>query len=514
MSWEDEAKEISARRRQAKEMGGAAAVEKQHAAGKLSIRERVNTLLDANSFQEQGELAGHNLTDEKGNSRFVPANYVLGIGELDGRPCVVGGEDFTQKGGSPSPSGFRKSVYAETLAADLRLPLIRLLEGGGGSVSKGSKVQSGDPVFANHRFQSVATCLATAPVVSAALGPVAGLPAARLVASHFAVMTRNTAQVMVGGPALVERAMGKSLSKEELGGAAIHARSGVVDAVVDNENEAFACIKRFLSYLPLRVGERPPKLTCNDPPERKEAGLLDIVPRERRKVYDMRQLLRWVLDEDSFFEMTSGYGRTQITALARIAGETVGVWANDPRFYGGSLDAEGAEKIRRFIELCETFALPVVAFVDEPGFLIGPDAEKTGTIRVGTRALLSVVQSRVPWASIIVRKAYGVAAAAHFAPGAWIWSWPSAERGALPLEGGVAVAFRRELAEAEDPEALRQQLETQLAARRNPFAPAEHFSVHDLIDPRETRMRLCQWIGWIEGKRTHASPTIGFSYRP
>ncbi len=500
MSWRPEVEEIEERRRQAAGLGGEDAVARQHERGRLTVRERVDRLLDPGSFREEGSVAGHAERDEAGRLRFAPANYVLGVGKIEGRPCVVGGEDFTQRGGSPSPAGLRKSVYAETLAVRLRLPLVRLLEGGGGSVPRGGSGggsgaprPAADPVYAPPRFRSIAQAMATAPVASAALGAVAGFPAARLVASHFAVMTRHTSQVLIGGPALVERALGVAASKEELGGAAVHLRSGVVDNVADDEEDALAQIRRFLSYLPANVDRLPPVAPCADPTERREEELLALVPRERRRIYDARRLLRAVVDRDSLFELTPGFGRSQVTALARLGGLPVGVWANDPRFYAGAMTADAAQKVRRFVDLCDTFHLPVVCFVDEPGFMIGPEAERAGTIRHGAAALFAVQQSSVPWVSVIVRKAYGVAAAAHFGPEGHVLAWPSAETGALPVEGGVAVAFRREIAAAADPEARRAELEEQLAAGRSPFPRAESFGVHDLIDPRETRPALCAW---------------------
>jgi acetyl-CoA carboxylase carboxyltransferase component len=505
VTWKPEVDGIESRRREALEMGGADAVEKQHEKGRLTVRERIERFVDAGSFYEQGPIAGHSERDEAGRLvRFTGANYVLGLARVDGRPCVVGGEDFTQRGGSPTPAGLRKSVYAETLAVQRRLPLVRFLEGGGGSVtgSGGKKggappaPRLGEPVFGAPRFRSIMQALATAPVASAALGAVAGFPAARLVASHFSVMTRSTSQVLIGGPALVERALGERRTKEELGGAKVHLRSGVVDNVAEVEDEALAQIRRFLSYLPTNVWELPPVAACDDDPERRDEALLSIIPRDRRKVYDARGLVAAVVDAGSFFETGAGFGRSQIVGLARLAGHPVGVWANDPRFYAGAMTADGAQKVRRFVDLCDTFHLPVLAFVDEPGFMIGSEAERAGTIRHGAAALFAVQQASVPFASVIVRKAYGVAAAAHFGPDGTVFAWPSAESGALPIEGGVAVAFRREIAAAEDPAALRHELEEKLAGRRDPFASAESFSVHDLLDPRETRPALCRWLEW------------------
>lgn len=500
MSWKDEVEQRAERARRAEEMGGDEAVARQHERGRLTVRERIDGLADPGSFQEEGPIAGASEVDDEGRLRdFAPANYVLGTVRIDGRACVVGGEDFTQRGGSPSPAGLRKSVFAEELAWRLRRPLVRFLEGGGGSVrgtgrSGADRRPTGDPVYATNRFVSVARMLETAPVVSAALGAVAGLPAARLAASHLSIMTRDTAQVLVAGPALVERALGEKLTKEELGGAAVHARSGVVDNVVADEAEAFALTRRFLAYLPANVWEAPPRRDPEDDRERAEESLLSVVPRERRRVYAMRKILRAVVDRDSLLEMTPGYGRSQITALARLDGVPVGVIANDPKIYGGSMDAEGARKLTRFLKLCETFHLPVLSFVDEPGFMIGSASEQAGTIRCGVEAICATVRSAVPWAVVHVRKAYGVAAAAHFGPEAAVFAWPSAESGALPVEGGVAVAFRREIEAADDPEAKRMELEEAFARGRSPFPRAESFGVNDLIDPRRTRPTLCRWL--------------------
>ncbi|MDG2307892.1 MAG: carboxyl transferase domain-containing protein [Candidatus Binatia bacterium] len=500
MSWKKEVDQIEQRRRLAKELGGTDAVDRQHERGRLTVRERIDGLIDQESFREVGPIAGYAETNEDGSLKsFQPGNYVLGIAKVGGRPCVVGGEDFTQRGGSPTPAGLRKSVYAEELACKRRLPLVRFLEGGGGSVrGSGKRGPSPDPVYTTHRFVSIARVLETAPVVSAALGAVAGFPAARLVASHFAIMTRDTAQVLIGGPALVERALGEKKTKEELGGAKVHERSSVVDAVAADENEVFNLMRGFLSYMPTNVSELPPVLDAGDDPERCEEALLAIIPRNRRRVYDARKLVRLVVDKDSFFEMTPLFGRPQITALARLNGTPVGVVANDPFHLGGSMTAHGAQKFRRFVRLCETFHLPILSFVDQPGFMIGSEAESTATIRLGMEAISETVRSTVPWASVIVRKSYGVAAAAHYGPDGTVFAWPSAERGALPLEGGVAVAFRREIAEAPDPDAKRKELEELLSKGRTPFPSADFFSVHDLIDPRRTRPALCEWLESVQ----------------
>ena len=497
--WRREIDELSELHKRAAAQGGEEAVARQRASGRLTVRERIETALDPGSFREIGAGAGGAERDADGVLKnFTPANFVLGFGAVEGRRCVIGGEDFTVKGGSPNEAGMRKSVYAEHLAVRHRVPLIRLHEGGGGSVGGGASKTVGSPAGGAHRFRILAEAMASVPVAAAALGPVAGLPAARLVASHFSVMSRETAQVLIAGPAVVRRAIGERKTKEELGGAQVHTRNGVVDNLAGDECDALNQIRRFLSYLPGNVWELSERKEPDDAPSRRDEGLARAVPRDRRKLFDMRGVLAAVLDRESFFEMGRFYGRGQIVGLARLAGQPVGVLANDCRHLAGAMTAAGADKVRRFVELCQTFHLPIVSFVDEPGFMIGGAAEKAGTIRAGSAAVLTVAMSTVPWASVVVRKSFGVAQAAHYGPEGYVLAWPSAEAGALPVEGGVAVKYRRDIAAAADPEARRRELEAEMARANAPGPRAESFSFHELIDPRDTRPMLCEWVEWIQ----------------
>ena len=504
MNWKKETAEIKKRRKLSIDQGGKEAIKLQHAKGRLTLRERIDLLLDKESFQEQGEIAGGTELNEEGKlESLTPANFILGFGKINQKQVVVGGEDFTVKGGSPNPAGLRKSVYTEELALKYKVPLIRLHEGGGGSVAGPGKKSSGyggDPVFSKSRFKSVADTLREIPVVSAALGPVAGMPAARFVAAHFRVMTKETAQILVAGPAVVERAFGKKLTKEELGGSEVHKLNGVTDNVASSEEDAFSQIKAFLSFFPQNKYELTERIECNDPIDRHEESLLSIIPKDRKKSYEMRDIVNLVFDQGSFFEMTKFFGRGIITGFARINGYSVAIFANDSNFYAGSMSAEGAQKTSRFIRLCDTFNIPIVSLIDEPGFLIGPDAEKAGTILHGTEAVLATTESKVPWTSIMIRKSFGVAAAAHYGPDGYVLAWPSAESGPLPLEGGVAVAFKKEIAEAKNPEAKRKELEEKMAKNQNPFPRAEAFSVHEIIDPRETRKYISLWAERIQSQ--------------
>ena len=517
MSWDKEVQELQRRRYLAQQQGGEAGIAKQHARGRMTIRERIDVLLDDGSFREHGRATASPVYDDNDELlEYVPANYVVGFGAIDGRRVTVGGEDFTLKGGSPNAAGLRKSVYAEHLAVQYRTPLVRMLEGGGGSVKGGGKKGGtvGDPVYTEPRFKIIADAMGVVPVASAALGAVAGFPAGRLVASHFSVMTEHTAQVLIGGPALVERALGVKMTKEELGGASVHLRSGIVDNLAADEHDALAQIRRFLSYLPSSIWQRTPRYQVDDPVDRQEQALLSAVPRDSNTGFDMRHILQMIFDQGSIFEIGALYGPSQICALATLNGQPVGVLANDCLHYAGAMTSEAAQKYRRFVEMCDTFHLPIVNLIDQPGFMIGPESEAAGTIRYGMAAVAAAAQSTVPWAVIQVHKGFGVATAAHYAPGAYILAWPSVESGPLPVEGGVAVAFHREIAAASDPEAKRRELEDRLREARSPFPRAESFAVHELIDPRETRPVLCEWIEWIQPQLETLTGPTQFPTRP
>ena len=500
MSWNKDIEEIKKREKLSLEQGGEESINIQHSKGRKTIRERINLILDKNSFDEIGKISGSASYNEKGElENFTPANFLLGFGKINNKQVIIGGEDFTLKGGTPNPAGLRKSIYTEELALKYKFPLIRLHEGGGGSVTgsggsaKKPTIPNSEPVFSKNRFQALAQCLGVIPVATAALGPVAGLPAARLVSSHFSVMTKDS-QVIIAGPAVVKRALGVDVTKEELGGPEIHLKSGVVNNLAEDEEDALNQIKTFLSYLPDNFMSLPPSISSNDKTNRMEEDLSSIIPTNRRKTYSMRKLLKLILDKDSFFEMSKMYGPSLITGLARLNGHSVGILANDCMFYAGAMTSDASLKLRKFVDFMNTFNIPVLSFVDEPGFMIGPESEKAGTIRHGTGAISSLMQSIVPWASVIVRKVYGVAGAAHFSPDSYTISWPSAESGALPVEGGVAIAFKKEIEEAKDPEEKRKELENLLSTRSSPFPRSENFSVHELIDPRETRPKLISWI--------------------
>jgi len=400
-------------------------------------------------------------------------------------------------------AGAKKSPPAKTRKVSDR-PRVQRVE------APGSVLSSERP-----RFAGVAEALATVPVASAAMGSVAGLPASRFVASHFTVATKDS-QILVAGPKVVERAWGLSLTKQQLGGVEQHLRNGVVHNLAEDEADAIAQLQRFIGYLPQSVWELAPRtaLPPGDSPGRMEAELSSIVPNERAAPYAMRRVIELVFDFNSVFEVRRNYGPSIITCFARLNGQSVGVFANDSEVYAGSMSVVAAKKVEKFIDLCQTFHLPIITIVDEPGFTIGPDAEAAGTILTGTSAVLAAHTCQVPWASVLIRRAFGVAAAAHFGPNSYVIAWPSAQTGALPVEGGVAVAFSREIAAAADPEKKRRELEEALEAKMSPFPRAEHLGVHELIEPQETRPMLCEWLDTVAPLLPSLCGPVAFPFRP
>jgi acetyl-CoA carboxylase carboxyltransferase component len=498
MSWEPELEELARRKELAARLGGEERVARQHATGRLTVRERIGLLLDKGSWRESGSLTASASYDADGALvDAVPANCVTGSGRVDGRRVVVAGDDFTVRGGAADAGIWAKQVDAERRALAERVPLVRLLDGTGGGGSVKSLEDFGRTyVPFNPGWDAMVALLSEVPVVTAALGPVAGLGAVRLVTSHVSVMVRELSQVFVAGPAVVDAGMGQTVDKESLGGWRVAARAGTVDLVADSEDEAFALVRRVLAYLPQHSGALPPVLDVADPVDRRDEVLRSLVPRDRRSPYDARALLAAVFDVGSVLELGRLHAPSTVTALARLAGRPVAVLASDPRVYGGGMTADGADKLARFVDLAGTFRLPVVHLVDQPGFVIGTASEAAGVVRHGARALAAVEQSQVPWASVLVRRCFGVAGAGHRPLGRWSYrvAWPSGDWGSLPVEGGLEVAFKRLLADSPDAAALKEEIAGRLEAVRSPFRTAEAFLVEEIVDPADTRPLLCDWV--------------------
>ncbi|MDD1537687.1 MULTISPECIES: acyl-CoA carboxylase subunit beta [unclassified Bradyrhizobium] len=519
MNWKPELDELARREAFAREMGGVDKVKRQHDQGRLTVRERIDKLTDKGSFHEIGAVSGIGEYDAGGElQKLTPANCVFGRARVDGRTLVVVGDDFTVRGGSADASISAKPLMAEEMAHDLRLPIVRIIEGsgGGGSVktieTKGAANLPGG-IGGTRWYRFTTENLSRVPVVALGLGSVAGLGAARLAASHYSIMTRKSAMFVAGPP--VVKALGQDLSKEELGGADIQTRAGAIDHAVDTEDEAFACARRFLSYLPSSVYELPPTLPCTDNPERSDEALMNAVPRNRKQVYKIRPIIESVVDRGSFFEVARNFGKPIIVGLARLEGRAVMVLASDSFHYGGSWTADACQKVVRWVDFAETFHLPIVYLMDCPGFMIGLDAEKAATIRHGVRAMAAVNQTTVPWCTVILRNAFGVAGVVHQPADRFSirYAWPSAYWGSLPLEGGIEAAYRADIDAAEDKAAKLEEIQQRLNKLRSPFRSAEKFWVEEIIDPRKTRSLLCEFARLAEPLRKPGPPE-NFSIRP
>jgi acetyl-CoA carboxylase carboxyltransferase component len=494
--WQKEIEEIQQRQKLAEKLGGEESIRRHNEAGRLTARERVNLLLDEGSFREVGAFTGSAKYSDSGELvDFTPSNIVIGKGKVKNRRVYVASDDFTVRGGSSESASPEKMVYAERAALENKVPLIRLVNTAGGSIKLLEKNQS--TKIPGYPQWPLAKMLGTIPVAAAALGACAGLGALRVVHSHFSVMVKEKSQVFAAGPQVVGPGVNESVTKEELGGSEVHAHSGVVDNIATDEADALQQIKTFLSYLPSNCHQLPPRIKTDDVIDRREDELASIIPRERRRVYNMRNLLKMVFDKESLFEMGKGYGKSTITMFGRLNGYPVGILANDPYVYAGAMSDTASDKITRFVDTCDTFNIPIINFFDQPGVTVGKSAEERGTIRKATRALLAINQVSVPWCTFFIRRAFGVAGCAWGPDDQRFttrYAWPSAYWGSIPVEGGVQAAFRRELENSEQPEERLRELLDYYHQFESPFRTAERFKIEDIIDPRLTRPLLCEWV--------------------
>ena len=516
MSWQSDVDELARQTAMAREMGGADSVAFQHGRGKLTVRERIDLLADDGTFHEIGALAGTATWHGEAVENLKPSNTVIGTCAVEGRKVAFSGGDFTIRGGAADAAVGNKSEFIENLALTSRIPYVRLLDATGGSVRTfeqiGRTYLPGNPAGA-----AGVELLQNVPVAAAVLGSVAGLPAVQVCLSHFNVMVRGTSQVFVAGPKVVEQATGQTITKEDLGDERVQIKNGVVMNLAETEADAIAQVRRFLSYLPASVYEAPPRVGPTDAPDRREERLLSAVPRDRRKIYEPRRILEAVLDRNSFFEIAPYYGRARVTGLARVNGVPCGVMANHPKFNGGSMDIAAGEKTMRLLELCETFHLPLVYFADEPGFSVGPAQERAGIVRAGARVVATLHQTRTPYICFVLRQLYGVAGGLHLRRAGLYrrYAWPSTHGGSMHIEGGTAIAYKREIENAPDPEARRAGIEARLQAISSPFRNAHAFGIEEIIDPRDTRPLLVDFIedAW-KVVETQLGPVSGLSYRP
>jgi acetyl/propionyl-CoA carboxylase alpha subunit/acetyl-CoA carboxylase carboxyltransferase component len=501
-------------------------VVRQRSRGKLTCRERIDLLLDDGSFREIGSVAGFASYDWDGNiDAFTPANHVGGWGDINARTAIVCADDFTSRGGHADGAIGAKSTYLDRMSTELRIPSIRLLDGssGGGSVAamvpqqktegeseakeSSGAIKAGRPrvsgsggsFLPGHLGSAMyAKQLNTVPVVNMLLGSVVGIGAAKAVLGHFSVMVRDISQLFVAGPPVVSHAMGYDITKEDLGGWHIHCTNGSVDNLAESEEEAVRMAQQFLSYMPSSVYDIPPVISCSDPIDRSEEELLTIIPRKRTTTFDVRKAIKLMADKDSFFEVGPLWGTDQVTGFVRFNGHPLGVIASDSRHAnGGALTADGCDKLKRHIDLCDAFHIPMLNLVDNPGFAVGLEHEISSTIRKGGEWMVAFAQARIPIFSVIMRRSFGVAGNNYATPlsrPAMRVAWPAADVGGIPPEGGIEAAYKRQLAEAEDPVALRAELEARIESARGPVGPLNKFQIEEMIDPRHTRKMICDWV--------------------
>jgi acetyl-CoA carboxylase carboxyltransferase component/biotin carboxyl carrier protein len=502
-------------------------VVRQRSRGKLTCRERIALLLDADSFREVGSLTGFASYDDEGQvAAFTPANHVGGWGTIEGRTVVVCADDFTSRGGHADGAIGAKSFHLDQLSIQLQTPSVRLLDGssGGGSVAamvpeqkapgestameSSGAIKAGRPrvtggggsFLPGHLGSTEYTHqLTTVPVVNMLLGSVVGIGAAKAVLGHFSVMVRDIAQLFVAGPPVVSHAMGYEITKEDLGGWHIHCRNGSVDNLAETEEEAAALTRTFLSYLPSSVYEAPPSVRPDpaDPPDRRDDELFTLVPRKRTTTFDVRRAIELMADRESFFEIGPLWGTDQVTGFVRFNGRPLGVIASDSRHVnGGALTADGCSKLTRHLDLCDLFHIPVLNLVDNPGFAVGLEHEIAGTIRRGGEWMVAFAQVTVPIFTVLMRRSFGVAGNNYATPirqPSVRVAWPAADVGGIPPEGGIEAAYKRQLAEADDPAALRAELNARIESVRGPIGPLNRFQIEELIDPRDTRRLVCEW---------------------
>jgi acetyl-CoA carboxylase carboxyltransferase component len=485
---------------------------RQKAAGKLWVRERVEQLLDPGSFQEVGSVSGTVKWKSVGDSNvneepeeYVPSNNVQGFGRLRGRKIVFTADDFSIRAGHADGALMEKTIYMEKLAIALKLPILKLVDGssGGGSVTtirtNGFSYVPPLPSFA----QVVEQLNLGIPNLGAVLGPAIGLGAARVVACHFSVMAADIGSLFNAGPNVVKNAtFEEGLSFTDLGGPAMHCTNGTIDNLAPDEAGCFEQMRTVLSYLPDCGTKLPPVIDCSDPISRTSEALRSIVPRARNRMYDPRKIITEVVDTASFFEIGSLWGTTAIVGLARFGGHPVGIVSLNCEVNAGALDALGSQKITRMLKFLDVFNIPLVQFVDVPGYAIGTVAERTATMRHGITLATTYYSTTMPIFSVITRRVYGVAGGIMLDcrdPRMRV-AWPSGMWGSLPLEGGIEVGHSFELKEIERKEGKEarerryKELEDDYRRLMNPVRTANAFGIEEIIDPKDTRRVCCEWV--------------------
>jgi acetyl-CoA carboxylase carboxyltransferase component len=497
------AEDLAARREKIKQGGGPEKVAKQHAAGKLTARERLDLLIDEGTFVEFGIHGRPHFSQRAMEGREAPADGVVtGYGKVDGRLCAVAAYDFTVMAGSMGATGEIKVARLRELALTQRIPMVWLLD------SAGARIQEAvGSLFAGtgHLFREEVVMSGVVPQVAALMGPCAAGTAYIPGLADFVPMVRGRGSMALAGPHLVRAAVGEDVTQEELGGSRVHCRrSGVGDLEVADDPECIERIKQYLSYFPSHCEQAPPVVATGDPVDRRDEELLDVLPESNRKPYDMYDVIRRIVDDGVYFDLKPQWAKTIITCLARFGGRPAGIVANQPKQLGGILDNDSADKAARFINLMNAFGIPLVYLMDVPGFMVGTKVEEQGIIRHGAKMLYATANATVPKVTVVLRKAYGagyyVMCGRAYEPDV-IVAWPSAEISVMGAEGAVEIIFRKQVEEAEDPAGKRRELIESFRQIIDVYVAAGNAMLDDVIDPRETRPVICRALEVASGKR-------------
>ena len=500
----EQARDLAARRGDALGMGGEDQVARQYERGKLTVRERLDVLFDPGTFVEAGLLAEALETPQSAGKRTPADGCVTGVGEIEGRKAAVVAYDFTVLAGSIGAHGERKAARTRELAARHGMPLVYLLDSAGARVTESvgaSFAGAGD------LFRELSVMSGSIPLVGAMLGPCSAGTAYIPALCDFVPMVKGTSSMALAGIHLVKAATGEEVTEEEMGGSRVHnATSGVADRECADDAECLRVVRTYLSYLPSRYGDSPPRKVTGDPPRRRSEELYDIVPSSPRRAYDMRRVIREIVDDKEFFPVKPDWAKAVITGFARFGGRSVGIVASQPMVRAGALGIDEADKAARFVNLCDAFDIPLVFLVDVPGFVVGKEVEHRGIIRHGAKMLHNVSSATVPKITVVLRKAYG---AGYFVMAGrayecdYLVAWPSAEFSVMGPEGAVNILFRKQLAAAgsdEERETMRAELVASVRGQIDPYLSARMALVDDLIDPADTREHIIHGLEMADRK--------------
>ena len=502
MTIEEKLNNLAKMREQAMQGGGAKRIESQHAKNKLTARERIGLLFDPGTFEEIDTFVMHRTSDfGLDKERFLGDSVVIGYGKVNGRLTFVYSQDFTVIGGTLSLVASEKICKAMDLAAKNGAPCIGLLDSGGARIQEGvDSLRGYGEIFTRNTLYS-----GVVPQISVVLGPAAGGATYSPAITDFIFMVKGTAQMYITGPDVVKAVSGEEVTHEDLGGAMVHARvSGNCHFVAENEQEVFQMIRRLMTFLPQNNMEETPLVTCGDDPNRRDPDLISIVPVEPNKAYNMRDVIARVFDNGDFMEVHQHWANNLIVGFARLNGQSVGIVAQQPAYLAGSIDINASDKGARFVRFCDCFNIPVITFVDVPGYMPGTDQEFGGIIRHGAKFLYAYAEATVPKISVITRKAYGgayVVMSSKSLRGDINYAWPTAEIAVMGPDGAVNIVFRGEISKAEKPDEKKRELVEEYRNKfANPYVAAARGYIDDVIDPRDTRPKLIKALEMLKNK--------------